>query len=265
MKYIYTLAIIILVFGIKSGVEFLVDYEEPTQDKILTKTPAGPEALPTPDLKGRELPDLEPIWERSLFAEYRGEVDTQAAQQAKVQPTNVSMELIGIIKLGNTSGAIIIDKSPARRGRVSTTAQKKGGRPSKYYRLNQVLANGYKLAKINKDSVIMISGNTEIELKMEFGDMSSLSRNKKEVSDQTNRVDQAESALESTLPKTGTAETAETAETATTTPSTSAKSTKLRETDKKDSEPAANEVKQVKRPAPPSRIRSTLRSLTRQR
>jgi len=191
LKQIYIIGNTLLLAAIGWVLYFHSEYQEPPPDKILSKTPRQAEAIPRIQPKISPVINLEPVWKRSLFASYRGESLTHEQHVAAPQK-KAAMELIGICKFGKTTGAIIIDKTPQRSMRRPLPGQTSKTGRSKYYRLGQTLVSGYTLKAIHKKSVVLVRGSEELELGLEFGDSTSLARNKTEVKTQQNRIDAAE-------------------------------------------------------------------------
>jgi len=170
-KKIYILGAVLILIADCVIAALYIRYEAP--EVILTPTPNKAVGIvaPTPELK--KIIVTKPIWQRSLFAAYRGVVK---APKGPVAPSGrtATMELIGICQLGKNSGAIIIDKSIKR----SPGARKKNFR--RYYALNQTMDSGFVVKEIQKDFVRLVRGHEELVLDLVFGDVASSGRNIRE-------------------------------------------------------------------------------------
>jgi len=180
LKQIYTIGIIILLAAGFYGVQFHRDYVEPAPDKALRKTPTKPTISASP--RRSSTPQaIAPIWERSLFALYRGESEQATAPEAPAAPKNKAvMELIGVCKFGSFSGATILDKTPVRR--VAGQPAKKSG--AVFYRLGDTLDSGYVLKKVTRNTATLARGSSELIIELDFGGTGSAKRNSAEVTNQ---------------------------------------------------------------------------------
>ena len=151
------------------------------------------------------------ITKKNLFSPDRGKPPPKKVEDVKTGPrvTPGQFELVGVFIYGENAGAIILDKNkgkpptpPAAPPRLGVPPPpgaphappegaagdgKKanlGVRPTvsrdntskHYYKLNEEMDNGFVLKKISQDSVLLIRGSENIELRLEKSDTSSKER-----------------------------------------------------------------------------------------
>ncbi len=123
------------------------------------------------------------LWENNLFSPYRSGDGGPLLGGARP----VGMELLGVSRLGDIAGAIIIDKTPStapaampsrirgNRGPASVAAPQANA--PKFWKLGEQLQNGFFLSEVNSDSVVLSRGREQIVLKLDYSSQESLSRN----------------------------------------------------------------------------------------
>ncbi|MFZ2657118.1 MAG: hypothetical protein WAX69_19445 [Victivallales bacterium] len=158
-------------------------------DKILSMAPdLKKTAFATPKMKGEreEIPGVAALWENNLFSPYRSGDGGPLLGAGRP----VGMELLGVSRLGDVAGAIIIDKSPSmaapsaqplrirgtRGGGASAAAAPQANAP-KFWKLGEQLQNGFFLTEVNNDSVVLSRGREQIVLKLDYASQESLTRN----------------------------------------------------------------------------------------
>lgn len=156
-------------------------YKAMLPEKALRKTPKEADFkadAPKGEDRGAKLPEIKTVWEKDVFAQGRGSVEKQDSALAAAR--QVDLELIGICKFGETSGAVIGSKS---RGQLANApgappgaqgAEPKSGR--KFYTVGQRLGNGYMLKDVQSDKAILSRGSEELVLKIQFESDSSKGR-----------------------------------------------------------------------------------------
>jgi hypothetical protein len=163
---------------------------KPTQpDKTLKRTPKESEVkypVPQEPNRGNELPQLAIMWEKNLFTQGRGSAEKTEGNSLKYN----DLELVGICKFGEKSGAIIVNKNgpsapsiqqlPPQQGQNAqggnNPKQQPGQAPKalgktekRFYQLGQRLPNGFILKEIKQESVILARGSEEVVLKIQVG------------------------------------------------------------------------------------------------
>ena len=156
-------------------------------DKALTKTPKESEfrlEAPKAEDRGAKLPDIKIVWEKDVFSQFRGVAERMDTGLAAAK--QVDLELIGICKFGETSGAVIGSKSaggqlatpgpniPGIPGAPTAQPAPKSGR--KFYAIGQRVGNGFVLKEVLADRVVLARGSEELVLKIQFESDSSNGR-----------------------------------------------------------------------------------------
>lgn len=125
--------------------------------------------------------DFSKLLNDNVFSPYRAKEEGDVFSSLKV----TGMELIGIISYGDIAGAIIADKGASQavqpqgpRSSVlpgTNKQNKQAGRPQ-FYKLNEVLPNGFTLKEVNSDSVLLSRAGEQIVLQLDFKDEGSKMR-----------------------------------------------------------------------------------------
>jgi len=173
MRGIHIIAVVVLVLINLVLAYANVYYKTPPPDKVLRKTPSGPD-ISFPPLKTAErraeMPSIAALWEKNLFSSSRGE---SHADNPNIPVNRGDLELVGICRLGDTAVAIILTKNQASQkaatpvgSSTKNSAFSIGERH--YYKQGQRLSNGFILKEVLSDSVLLSRGNEEIALKIDF-------------------------------------------------------------------------------------------------
>lgn len=204
MKQYYYIVIVLLLGALGWSINFHNEYQEPPIDKAVFATPTEA-SKPQPAIEEEKPLTFESsVWDGNLFSNKRGTVETGEEGEDTSEKRNTTMELTGIFRFGDTNGAVILVKGSTRIRRRSIKGKAvKQARPSKYYATGEKLSNGYVLTEVRTDSVLLVRGSEEIELKIEFGDKASLSRNKAETDQSQKLADtkNASATIEKKKPK----------------------------------------------------------------
>ena len=153
------------------------------------------------------------ITKKNLFSPDRGKPPPKPKEEVKTGPkvTPGQFELVGVFIYGENAGAIILDKNKAKAPASPIAAPPRPGVPpppgapappapegaagdgkkanlgvrptvsrdnttKHYYKLNDEMDNGFVLKKISQDSVLLIRGSENIELRLEKSDTTSKER-----------------------------------------------------------------------------------------
>lgn len=165
-------------------VQLHFSYQAPSVDKVVAATPKKEvKEVNIPAInRGSDLPKLSLLWQKNLFDPSRGGHDEDGKKDEPASRERSELELVGICKFGNYAGAIISVKNASQRTArqpVKPGEKKPDEKPPKarkFYKQGERVGNGYLLAKINDDSVVLSRDNEEIVLKMEFADKNSIKR-----------------------------------------------------------------------------------------
>lgn len=160
-----------------------IRYSPSPPEKALSRTPKGSETS-YPEAKASDraasLPDIKAVWDRNLFDPARGAAEKM--EEGVAAAKRADLELIGICKFGEVSGAIIVNKSSSPAQGAAPGQQpgqpgaSKGKGEKRYYNIGQRMSNGFVLKEVYGDHVILARGNEEMVLKLQFGDDSSNKR-----------------------------------------------------------------------------------------
>ncbi len=163
-----------------------LSYQAPSVDKIVAATPQKEvkEFKVSRINRGSDLPKLSSLWQKNLFDPSRGGRGEDGKKDEPASRERSELELVGICKFGNYAGAIISVKNASQRapqqapkpGEKKPASAEKPPKARKFYKQGERVGNGYLLAKINDDSVVLSRDNEEIVLTIKFADKSSISR-----------------------------------------------------------------------------------------
>ncbi|HCE42722.1 MAG TPA: hypothetical protein DET40_04170 [Lentisphaeria bacterium] len=177
--FLFILAVLLLVLNLT--------FKPHVQDKILSMAPdLKKSAFVVSKIKGEreEVPGVSALWENNLFSPYRSGDGGPLLGTARP----VGMELLGVSRLGDIAGAVIIDKTPSispsapptrirgSRGVAPAASSSQASAP-KFWKLGEQLPNGFFLSEVNNDSVVLSRGREQIVLKLDYSSQESLSRN----------------------------------------------------------------------------------------
>ena len=195
-------------------------YQSPSVEKIISATPKKDlkEFKASQINRGSDLPKLSSLWQKNLFDPSRGGHDEEGKKDEPNSRERSELELVGICKFGNYAGAIISVKNASQRiarqlqplkpGEKKPDITEKPPKSRKYYKQGERVGNGYLLAKINDDSVVLSRDNEEVVLKMEYADKHSIkriakteeSKNEKMPETPGNKEEKAPSEIKGKLP-----------------------------------------------------------------
>ena len=163
-----------------------LSYQFSSVDKVVAATPKKElkEFKVQHVNRGSDLPKLSSLWQKNLFDPSRGGHDEEGKKDEPNSRERSELELVGICKFGSYAGAIISIKNASQKaarqqlkpGEKKPDTAEKPTKARKYYKQGERVGNGYLLAKINDDSVVLSRDNEEVVLKMEYADKHSIKR-----------------------------------------------------------------------------------------
>jgi len=165
MKRFYL--IINLILGIATALLLLghVYFKPAPPDKALKRTPsvmASGSAATAPALV-LKLPTATAIQEKNIFDPQRGKATGAGEKDNMAFSANrPQLDLIGICRIGETAGAIIVEKGAPHGGGAGDPGNVK----KRYFKQGETVVGGYLLANIEAEKVTLKSGNEVMELKM---------------------------------------------------------------------------------------------------
>lgn len=93
--------------------------------------------------------------------------DTQRTGGAAAGRGGTTYTLVGIYRVKNTQGAIIMSKGGIRRGNMPI---------KQFFRVGETLPNGYTLSEINNNQAVLMRGSSRMTLDMAFASESNTTR-----------------------------------------------------------------------------------------
>ncbi|MBN2642727.1 MAG: hypothetical protein JXR78_13820 [Victivallales bacterium] len=167
MKKIYICANIVLLVVICAAAEYHLKFKAPEPDKTLSRTPEPIAEVKKNTVRPEPVTvNVEDIVSNNPFHPRRGKnIEEQAPSAAPPPPPpgrQPQFELTGICVMGNITGAIIINKGANRHG-----GNPSGQSQRRFFKLNDVVADGYKLVAVTQNSATLQGLAEKIELKIE--------------------------------------------------------------------------------------------------
>ncbi|HPN84986.1 MAG TPA: hypothetical protein PK821_06580 [Victivallales bacterium] len=185
MKKLYIFGNILLLLTTLLLSYFNLSFKKSPPDPLIGKTTEVSSivsAQPKSQSRKDKTQNFSPLWDDNLFSPYRMKDEGEGFPSLNVS----GLELIGICKYGDVSGAIILDKSSSQNAanpRLPNPLIPQRGKPGvakgelpQFYKQDDSLANGFVVREIQQDSVLLTRGREQVTLPIEFEDSESMSR-----------------------------------------------------------------------------------------
>jgi hypothetical protein len=179
MKKIYICANIVLIGIICLAAEYHLKFKAPEADKALSRTPEPAKAVKKNVVAPEtETINIKDVVSNNPFHPQRGKNTEEQAPSAAPPPSppgrQPQFELTGICVMGNITGAIIINKQPNRhvrsrhiKSRHTRSAPDTEQQKKRFFKLNDVVSDGYKLIAVTQDSATLQGPSGKIDLQIE--------------------------------------------------------------------------------------------------
>ncbi|HPO91083.1 MAG TPA: hypothetical protein P5270_01825 [Victivallales bacterium] len=183
MRILFLFGNMIGLLGVIALAYMNISFSPSPSDPVLKNTPV-PENFNNIEIEKnlkKHDDDFSILWDANVFSQFRAK---ENGENFSTKSNN--FELLGVILYGENSGAIIIDKGTSVSSSPTTVKQLSNNRQNEsqsaqdkapqFYKLNEILPNGFILREINHNSVTLIRGREQIVLQLDFDDEGSKMR-----------------------------------------------------------------------------------------
>ncbi len=184
MKWFLIIIDIFLVAVVCIAARYHYSFKDPKPDKALNSTPKLMKKVKNIPAAIKNDPiNIEEIVGNNPFHPQRGQKENKSPSPPEEPQTppprnQPKFDLVGICKLGDTAGAIIIPKGVVRRTHRSVGRRRHASRSRStdhyshqnkqhFFKLNDEVSDGYKLVTVTQTSATLQSSSGKIELKIE--------------------------------------------------------------------------------------------------